>query len=365
MKFHNIKTCNSINILIIFTLLAITIVVTFCVFLDVNLLDKTNISLKDKIEISKTIATSIGGVAILFNLYYTSKQKESLERTSLATLKNAQAAEDKQITERYSKAIEQLGSETLYVQLGAIYSLERIARDSDKDYWNIIEILTTYIREEYPKSCSLTVEATLKVIKRMNSSYGLDEWVPVDFSNVKLEKIDFSRAKLNGANFEGANLTNANFEEADLTDVNFKRANLNGANFKKANLQNVNFTRTSIYSNDFSFANLKNTNFEETYIININFSNADLSDANFAKAITWDEEEISNNYFTGNYYDEETGMDFTEEVFYKTNFYGAILRNTNLEDANFKSAINLTKEQLKVAKSRDKLILNTKQTEMI
>jgi hypothetical protein len=35
-----------------------------------------------------------------------------------------------QITERYTRAIDQLGSTSLSVRLGGIYALERIARDS-------------------------------------------------------------------------------------------------------------------------------------------------------------------------------------------------------------------------------------------
>jgi hypothetical protein len=35
-----------------------------------------------------------------------------------------------QVTERYTKAIEQLGSDKLDVRIGGIYALERVARDS-------------------------------------------------------------------------------------------------------------------------------------------------------------------------------------------------------------------------------------------
>jgi hypothetical protein len=38
------------------------------------------------------------------------------------------------VTDRYTKAIEQLGSERLDVRLGAIYALERIMIDSGRDH---------------------------------------------------------------------------------------------------------------------------------------------------------------------------------------------------------------------------------------
>src|SRR5205807_469101 len=52
-----------------------------------------------------------------------------------------------QLTERFSKAIEQLGSDSLAVRLGGIYALEQIAFDSAELHWPIMEVLTAYLRE--------------------------------------------------------------------------------------------------------------------------------------------------------------------------------------------------------------------------
>jgi hypothetical protein len=42
--------------------------------------------------------------------------------------------EQGQVTDRYTKAIEQLGSDKLDVRIGGIYALQRIARDSARDH---------------------------------------------------------------------------------------------------------------------------------------------------------------------------------------------------------------------------------------
>lgn len=55
-----------------------------------------------------------------------------------------------QITERFTRAIDQLGSNTLDVRLGRIYALERIAEDSPEDHPQVIEVLTAYVREHTP-----------------------------------------------------------------------------------------------------------------------------------------------------------------------------------------------------------------------
>ena len=51
------------------------------------------------------------------------------------------------ITERYTKAIEQLGSKGLDVRLGGIYALERIAVDSARDHPTVVEVLSAFVRE--------------------------------------------------------------------------------------------------------------------------------------------------------------------------------------------------------------------------
>ena len=51
------------------------------------------------------------------------------------------------MTDRYTKAIEQLGSDKLDVRIGGIYALERIARDSARDHPTVMEVLTAFIRE--------------------------------------------------------------------------------------------------------------------------------------------------------------------------------------------------------------------------
>jgi hypothetical protein len=87
-----------------------------------------------------TLAQILGGFAVLIGLYFA-------WRNIAATNNNLELAKEAQITERFTKAIDQLGSPQLELRLGGIYALERIARDSEKDHWPIMEILTAYVRE--------------------------------------------------------------------------------------------------------------------------------------------------------------------------------------------------------------------------
>jgi hypothetical protein len=91
-------------------------------------------------EARKTLAQIIGGVFLLAGLY-SSVQTFNLQREG-------------QITDRFTKAIEQLGAVNaegkpkLEMRLGAIYALERIAQDSERDHWPIMEVLMAYMRGE-------------------------------------------------------------------------------------------------------------------------------------------------------------------------------------------------------------------------
>jgi hypothetical protein len=65
----------------------------------------------------------------------------------LFTARNFILSREGQVTDRYTKAIEQLGSDKLDVRIGGIYALERVARDSAKDHPTVMEVLTAFIRE--------------------------------------------------------------------------------------------------------------------------------------------------------------------------------------------------------------------------
>src|SRR5215208_1469332 len=77
----------------------------------------------------QSLAQIAGGAALLVGLYF--------------TWRTVQINQEGQVTERFTKAIDQLGAgegsdKRLEVRLGGIYALGRIARDSEKDYEPII-----------------------------------------------------------------------------------------------------------------------------------------------------------------------------------------------------------------------------------
>src|SRR5215203_1214970 len=88
--------------------------------------------------------------------------REGQERTQESTRETLRITEQGQITERFTRAIDQLGAmddkgkPKLEIRLGGIYALERIARDSpERDYSTVMEVLMAYVRENAPASTVL------------------------------------------------------------------------------------------------------------------------------------------------------------------------------------------------------------------
>jgi len=189
-------------------------------------------------ELRRTLAQILGGVVILVGLY--------------STWKTVNISQEGQITDRFTKAIGQLGesgSEKLAIRLGGIYALERIARDSERDYWPIVEILIAYIRsssplpssEKQPSTILSDIQAILTVFGRRTRIYGMGEDQGLDLSRTNLRgarcrEINLQMANLNGSFLEGADLTGAHLQFVDFRGANLKEAKLSDAHLEGADL---------------------------------------------------------------------------------------------------------------------------------
>jgi pentapeptide repeat protein len=166
-----------------------------------------------------------------------------------------------QITDRFSKAIEQLGSDKLDVRLGGIYALERIARDSRRDHGPVVEVLSAYVRR-YQRSDSepqerapYDVQAAVSVLGRRTTAH--DEGRIIDLSGADLRFLRIDGANLRDAFMQDVDLTEAQVAETDLTRAVFQNARV-GAIFGQTDL-----SESHLWGADFTGAMfLFNTRFE-------------------------------------------------------------------------------------------------------
>ena len=90
-----------------------------------------------------------GAVATWRQLGISREQLEVVRQQALESDRQAReqlaVIREGQITDRFTRAVEQLGSDKLEVRLGGIFALERIAKDSEPDRWAITDTLVAFV----------------------------------------------------------------------------------------------------------------------------------------------------------------------------------------------------------------------------
>jgi uncharacterized protein YjbI with pentapeptide repeats len=246
-----------------------------------------------------------------------------------------------QVTERFTRAIDQLGNVTLDVRLGGIYALERIAKDSSRDHGPIVEVLTAFVRErgrwrgdqlpdkggQSPKTPA-DIQAILTVLgrrvihsewqePRLDLSQTDLRWA--DLNNVRMEKALLIKARL-----EGADLTEAHLDEADLTEAHLEGAVLTRAHLKDVALSGANLTKANLIGAHLNGAALNGANLEGASLFAAHLEQAALTGANLKAAL-----------LNGTYLE---GAALTEANLEGANLIEAHLETANLGGANLKGA---------------------------
>jgi hypothetical protein len=201
----------------------------------------------------------------------TQEQIELTRRSQVDNQKNTQEqlkhTRRGQITERFTQAIEQLGSESLQIRLGGIYSLERTAREDRTYHWPIMEVFSTYVRTRAPRNTEKDIEhaalkpdiqAIMTVIGRRSVHHK-----EVEYGSIDLHASDLKLAILHEANLSRANLSEANLERADLSLANLRQANLEGTNLEGANLEGADLAGARLWTANPNTPNVSNLTREQ------------------------------------------------------------------------------------------------------
>ncbi|MFB8181534.1 pentapeptide repeat-containing protein [Streptomyces sp. NPDC055966] len=175
--------------------------------------------------------------------------------TALFTWKGFRLSRQGQITERFSRAVDQLGKENeASVRVGAVLSLDRVARESKADRATIANLLAVHIRSKDrvttsgPRRSSanrtsplgLEPDAAMALIvlariHRLGVSEVVSGWKYSSHRYADLRGIN-----LRGADLHGAYLADVDLSMADLSNAVLSLANLGGAHFYKSILRNAN-----------------------------------------------------------------------------------------------------------------------------
>ena len=256
----------------------------------------------------------------------------------------------------FTKAVEQLGATrqltdtiesngahhdqvrteaNLEVRLGAIYALERIARDSERDHWPIMEVLCAYIRN--PQNCGIPVENTEPSSDPKFSHYKWGQPIPATRVDVQAAVTVLGRRQKNRKLFERRrnlrlDLRSANLQHASISGdfdfADFGSSRLDLAQIRKAHLNNaqlVSVQAIGCYISDTKMenANLQAANFDRSRFVRVDAALASFSEASAVKA-TVSHVDLSEG--------ELLGINLRGAVIVNSSFEGASLHGANFSD---------------------------------
>ena len=283
----------------------------------------------------------LGGLGALFLIYAAIRQAQVAADRHEAQTK---ADQQRRITESFSKAVEQLGSDKLELRLGAIFALERLSKESPDDYWTIMEVLAAFVRDrmryttimdrlserayfqwldagrpegrsdefwieavrqEHLQETPTDITAILTVIRRRSAENQRHE-------EENRRQFDLRQTYLMRTVFRGIRLERAIFVEAHLEEAYFRNAHLEEAVLRSAHLERAHLRNAHLDRADLSFAYLKRAFLSRAHLARAILQNSHLEEADLSNA-------------------------FLE---------GANLEGSHLEGANLSGAVGLADHQL-------------------
>jgi uncharacterized protein YjbI with pentapeptide repeats len=240
-----------------------------------------------------------------------------------------------QLTERFTRAIDQLGNDKLEIRLGGIYALERIALESSDEHGPIAEVITAYVREnspsqpsgrsnpvggapvledriadvveglaegwpvgqavpevdrsreaqseqndDTPREASVDIKAILTVLSRRDLRHERERPLRLDLSETNLRRVKAREIPLRLANLYTAQLQEADLAEAQLVEANLKEAELQKTNLFGAHLQRADLAHAQLEE-----ANLRGAQLQEADLTGAQLQRANLAGADLREAI--------------------------------------------------------------------------------
>jgi uncharacterized protein YjbI with pentapeptide repeats len=256
--------------------------------------------------------------------------------TAYFTWRHVQAIEGEQIIERFGKAVDQLSSDVIEVRSAGIYAMERVAKDSEKDHWVIMEVLASFVRSKATRPTDLTANhltANQSVLPAGLEPSATESSLPGDVRSAlkalgrrdvgkdpEDKRLDLSQTLLAEGMFKGFSFKRTDFRQTDLRDANLRETDLRETDFTAAQLERACLGLANLKQAVLTAANLHQCELIGATLREANLVEADLSDADLRGVDLWG-----------------------------ANLKAANLVNTNFKGADLRGARNLTVEQLKPA----------------
>lgn len=266
-------------------------------------------------DVRTTLLQVVGGLIVLFGAYATWRQL----RVSQDGLR---ATQEGYVTDRFSRAVDQLGSDKLDVRIGGLHALWRIAEQSARDREAIISIQAAYLRTHLPwppaGPQSPAADVPINDIAPMETR-AADAQVALTALGVLCQHreqswVNLSITDLRRADCDGLWFPKVNFDRACMEAAGLYHANLTQASLVSVNLRHADLTTAILRRARCILADLRAAKLVETDLRNADFTETDLREANLRKA------------------------DAHGAVFHRADLRMADLRGTDLSTANLVEA---------------------------
>jgi uncharacterized protein YjbI with pentapeptide repeats len=310
------------------------------------------------------------------------------------------ADQDRRITDNFTKAIELLGKPELELQVrvGAIYALARIAHESKRDHWPIMETLTAYVRTKAPAKktsrsdqglspdraasaytaaategtteaeqgrdqdpdpkLAADIQAVLTILRERKLEHE-EKNHRIDLTGADLHGGDLSKVSMRGASLRGTDFRGANLTEAILIEADLPGDKESGPTWTKEDLWegkddpflDISEVMNAFRRDDYHLVkgnvigtDLRNADLREAYLIRTKLNGANLINADLTGAILI-RADLSDAYLQNA---NLCGANLRGAILSGANLTNADLRGANLARANLTKA-NLTKANLEGA----------------
>lgn len=294
-------------------------------------------------------SAALTAIAAIFGAAFLTWRTVVAHWQARASLAQVSIARESHYTTLFTKAVEQLGATrdvkrraiddgdnppTLYdytetepnleVRLGAIYALERIAKDSERDRAPILEVFCSYVRN--PQNCGNAVE--LKDIP--DDQIKFREWK----NQLHPPRIDIKAcirilsgelaANQNG-DLSRSNLQNHIFIDGALAGTNFDGSNLGASSFNNFNVDNSRFNRAIIVAVTFQNCLIRNADLDEARFSHVRFEACHLTSSQAHRT------QFSTSIVQSS--------DWQNASFESSRFSSVIFVNSNLPGASFRDGV--------------------------
>lgn len=228
------------------------------------------------------LLTAAGGTAVLIGLAFTARTYYLSRRG--------------QLTDRYTKAIEQLASDKLTERLGGVYGLEHLLRESEQDHVTVVNVLAAFIRDNAPADpllpgaagrksspapprLSTDIQAAMTVLARRPARPEPD---PLDLSRTNLCRVNLANARLSGARLTGAWLDLADLAQADLRGADLSGARLLSARLEGARMTGAHLASADLRQTRLGATQLQNAGLDQALLQYADLFNAQMQGARMA-----------------------------------------------------------------------------------